>query len=72
MTPVACSVINAYERAPEAYRKGTTEAIEAVVAGRLKPWPLMTNCYPLDRLGEALDEAEARPDGIVKDFVSFY
>lgn len=64
-------VISAHERAPEAYRKGTTEAIKAVVAGRLNPWPLLTHSYPLDRLGEALDDAEARPDGFVKAFVSF-
>lgn len=64
-------VINAHERAPETYRKGTTEAIEAVVAGRLNPWPLLTHSYPLDCLGEALDDAEARPDGFVKAFVSF-
>jgi threonine dehydrogenase-like Zn-dependent dehydrogenase len=62
-------VVNAHERAPEAYRRGLREAVEAVRTGRLDPRALVTHAFPLDRLGEALDAARDRPPGFVKAWV---
>jgi threonine dehydrogenase-like Zn-dependent dehydrogenase len=62
-------VVNAHERAPDAYRRGLREAVEAVVEGRLDPRPLVTHSFPLDRLGAALDAARDRPVGFVKAWV---
>ncbi|WEX77489.1 zinc-binding dehydrogenase [Sinorhizobium numidicum] len=62
-------VINAHERAPSVYMHGIREAIEAVVAGHLSPFPLYTHKFPLERLGEALDMTRDRPEGFVKALV---
>jgi threonine dehydrogenase-like Zn-dependent dehydrogenase len=62
-------VVNAHERAPEAYRRGLREAVEAVRTGRLDPRALVTHAFALDRLGDALDAARDRPAGFVKGWV---
>jgi len=62
-------VINAHERDPAVYVRGLREAVDAVQDGRLDPRPLITDSYPLERLGEALDVARARPDGFLKAVV---
>jgi threonine dehydrogenase-like Zn-dependent dehydrogenase len=62
-------VINAHERAPEAYLRGMREAAEAVAAGRLDPAPLYTR-FPLDRLDAALEALRTRPDGFLKAVVT--
>jgi threonine dehydrogenase-like Zn-dependent dehydrogenase len=62
-------VVNAHERAPEAYRRGLRDAVAAVAAGRLDPRPLVTHSYPLDRLGDALDAARDKPPGFVKGWI---
>ena len=62
-------VVNAHERAPEAYRRGLRDAVAAVAAGRLDPRALVTHAYPLDRLGDALDAARDKPPGFVKAWV---
>ena len=59
-------VINAHERAPEAYLQGMRDAIEAVVSGRLDPRPLLTHTFPLERIAEALELTRTRPEGFVK------
>ncbi len=63
-------VINAHERDPRVYASGVREAIEAVLAGRLDPAPLLTHAYPLERLGEALDATRDRPEGFLKAVVT--
>src|SRR5215207_10066852 len=63
-------VINAHERDPKIYIEGMREAVQAVASGRLDPSPLYTHCFPLDRLGEALDAARDRPDGFLKALVT--
>ncbi len=62
-------VINAHERDPAIYRRGVERAIDAVRAGDLDPSPLITHTLPLDRLDEALDLVEERPDGFLKAVV---
>ena len=63
-------VVNAHERDPAVYVQGMRDAVEAVVAGRLDPTPLLTHVYPLERLGEALDATRDKPDGFVKALVT--
>ncbi len=63
-------VINAHERDPKAYIAGMREAVEAVASSRLDPSPLYTHRYPLERLGEALNDTRDRPDGFLKAIVT--
>jgi threonine dehydrogenase-like Zn-dependent dehydrogenase len=62
-------VINAHERDPAVYVRGMRAAADAVASGALDPSPLYTHEFALDRLGEALATALARPDGFLKAIV---
>ncbi|HEX8412069.1 MAG TPA: zinc-binding dehydrogenase [Thermoanaerobaculia bacterium] len=62
-------VVNAHERDPRNYVRGMQDAVEAVIAGRIDPTPLLTHDYSLDELGRAMDDLEQRPDGFVKGTV---
>jgi threonine dehydrogenase-like Zn-dependent dehydrogenase len=64
-------VINAHERDPKNYVRGMREAVDAVLAGRIDPSPLLTHSYAIDELGRALDDVAERPDGFVKGAVLF-
>ncbi len=59
-------VTNAHEREPQKYIDGMSAAARACVEGRIKPSPLFTHSFPLDRLGEALDMTKDRPIGFMK------
>jgi threonine dehydrogenase-like Zn-dependent dehydrogenase len=62
-------VINAHERDPAAYVRGIHEAVDAVVDGRLAPASLYTHTFPLERIADAFESAEARPRGFMKALV---
>lgn len=62
-------VINAHERAPEAYLAGIAAAVDAMVSARLEPAPLYTHRVPLARAGEAFELSLTRPEGFVKALV---
>ncbi|MGN6270146.1 MAG: MDR/zinc-dependent alcohol dehydrogenase-like family protein [Sphingomonas sp.] len=62
-------VVNAHERDRAAQMRGLCEAINAVASGALDPAPLYTHCYPLERLGEALDATRDKPGSFVKALV---
>ncbi|KFB10080.1 MDR/zinc-dependent alcohol dehydrogenase-like family protein [Nitratireductor basaltis] len=62
-------VINAHERDPERYLSGIRAAIDAVVAGKIDPSPLITHRYRLEELNQALQDARDRPDGFLKAVV---
>jgi threonine dehydrogenase-like Zn-dependent dehydrogenase len=62
-------VINAHERDPRIYTEGLREAVAAVEAGRLDPFPLLTHGFPLERLADALEITATRPDGFMKSWV---
>lgn len=64
-------VVNAHERDPRNYVRGMQEAIDAVVAGRIDPTPLLTHTYALDQLDRAMNDVSERPDGFVKGTVVF-
>jgi threonine dehydrogenase-like Zn-dependent dehydrogenase len=59
-------VVNAHERDPRVYLDGMREGVRLVAEGVLELDPLMTNPFPLDRLGDALDTVRDRPDGFMK------
>ena len=64
-------VINAHERDLAVRVRGLQEAVEAVASGRLDPTPLYTHIYPLEQIGEALNETRDKPDGFVKALVTY-
>jgi threonine dehydrogenase-like Zn-dependent dehydrogenase len=59
-------IVNAHERAEDAYLRGMRDAIDAILVGAIDPFPLFTHVYPLHRIGEAFETMVARPDGFVK------
>ena len=63
-------VINAHERDPAIYLEGMREAIGAVSAGRLDVRRLVTHAFPLERINDAFEIAQARPDGFLKAVVT--
>jgi threonine dehydrogenase-like Zn-dependent dehydrogenase len=63
-------VINAHERAPEAYVAGIAAAVDAMASARLEPASLYTHRIPLARAGEAFELMRTRPDGFVKALVT--
>jgi threonine dehydrogenase-like Zn-dependent dehydrogenase len=62
-------VVNAHERDPLVSLAGIVAAAEAVADGSFDPSLLYTHSYPLDRLGDAMDAMETRPDGFLKALV---
>ena len=64
-------VVNAHERDPRQYVTGMQDAVDAVLAGRIDPAPLLTHTYAIDQLGRALDDVGERPEGFVKGTVLF-
>ena len=62
-------VVNAHERDPRNYVRGMQDAIEAVIAGRIDPTPLLTHTYALDQLDRAMTDLAERPDHFVKGSV---
>lgn len=63
-------VVNAHERDPAVYVAGMRAAVEAVVAGRLDPAPLLTHAFPLQELGRALDAMRERRGRFLKALVT--
>src|SRR5919199_1248508 len=62
-------VINAHERDPQIYLDGIRAAVDAVARGELNPSPLYTHVLALDRLADAFEMMESRPDGFMKALV---
>jgi threonine dehydrogenase-like Zn-dependent dehydrogenase len=59
-------VINAHERAMSRYVQGMRNAIDAVLAGRLDPFPLLTHSVDIGSLDRGFELTSKRPDGFVK------
>ena len=65
----ALDVVNAHERSIARYASGMQHAVEAVLDGRMNPYPLLTYEAPLDSLDEAFALTRERPDGFMKAVV---
>jgi threonine dehydrogenase-like Zn-dependent dehydrogenase len=63
-------VINAHERAIERYAAGIRSAADAVLDGRIDPFPLLTHALPLADLERGLALTRTRPDGFIKAIVT--
>ncbi|MDQ3288011.1 MAG: zinc-binding dehydrogenase [Pseudomonadota bacterium] len=63
-------VINAHERDPQVAARGLRDAMVAVAEGRLDPFPLLTHQFPLDRISDAFEAMQERPDGFLKATVT--
>ncbi|PZN32427.1 MAG: L-iditol 2-dehydrogenase [Proteobacteria bacterium] len=59
-------VVNAHERSIERYAGGVAAAVDAVLDGRLDPFPLLTHSLPLESLDRAFALTADRPDGFMK------
>jgi threonine dehydrogenase-like Zn-dependent dehydrogenase len=63
------NVINAHERDAEISLAGMRAAVQAVSEGRLRPEPLYTHVFRLDRLEDAFETACRRPDDFLKALI---
>jgi threonine dehydrogenase-like Zn-dependent dehydrogenase len=63
-------VINAHERATERYAAGIRAAAQAVLDGRIDPFPLLTHALPLGELERGFELTRSRPDGFIKAIVT--
>ncbi|HEY0938680.1 MAG TPA: zinc-binding dehydrogenase [Steroidobacter sp.] len=59
-------VVNAHERATDRYVSGVNKAIQAALAGRLDPFPLLTHTVTLQSMDQGFKLMRERPDGFVK------
>lgn len=64
-------VINAHERDARRYMQGLRTALSAVQGGRLDPGPLLTHCFSLAQLPEAMTMMQTRPEGFLKAWIKF-
>lgn len=62
-------VVNAHERDPRVAQRGLQAAVDAIEAGQLDPFDLLTHRYPLGQLDQAFQAMEQRPDGFLKAMV---
>jgi threonine dehydrogenase-like Zn-dependent dehydrogenase len=62
-------VVNAHERDPLVYLEGMRIAVDATATGVLDPEPLLSHCFPLERLGDAFEAVRSRPGDFVKAWV---
>jgi threonine dehydrogenase-like Zn-dependent dehydrogenase len=65
----ALDVVNAHERSTARYASGMQRAVDAVLAGRMDPFPLFTHEVALEGLDDAFELTRARPDGFMKALV---
>ena len=63
-------IINAHERDPLVYVAGMREAIVAVQAGVMNPWPLFTHTFSLDELPRAFESMNRCPEGFIKALIT--
>jgi len=62
-------VINAHERETQICLQGIAEAIAAVRGGRIKPAGLYTHWFPLEKLSDAFELLQQRPEGFLKAWI---
>ena len=62
-------VVNAHERDDALQLAGMRAAVDAVAAGELDPFGLLTHAFSLEELDAAFETLLARPEGFVKAVV---
>ena len=62
-------MINAHERDPQRYMEGMKKAVDAVLDGRMDPFPLFTHVFSLEYVDKALNHLIERPEGFVKALI---
>lgn len=62
-------MINAHERDSRQYIKGMQEAVKAIEAGKMDPFPLFSHTFSLDKTDQALKMLSDRPDGFIKALI---
>lgn len=62
-------MINAHERNSSQYIKGMQEAVKAIEAGKIDPFPLFSHTFSLDKTDQALKMLSDRPDGFIKALI---
>ncbi len=63
---MAFHIVNAHVREKTTILSGMRTGLRLMSAGVLDVAPLVTNSYPLDRIGEAFQAAAEKPNGFVK------
>jgi L-iditol 2-dehydrogenase len=66
---MAFDIVNAHFREQATILSGMRKALRLVEAGVSDVAPLMTDPFPLERIGEAFETAVAKPDAFVKSIV---
>lgn len=66
----AIDVINAHERDPRRCMEGMKLAVDASVAGRIRPHELLTHQFSFAELDKAFHTLLERPEGFIKAWVS--
>ena len=62
-------MISAHERDSQKYISGIRNAIRAVEAGQIDPFPLFTHHYPLGEIDKAFQALAEKPEGFIKALV---
>ncbi len=62
-------MVNAHERNPKQYIKGMRDAVAAIEAGRMNPFPLFTHSFSLSKAEDAFKLLVHRPDGFIKALI---
>ncbi|HEX9978983.1 MAG TPA: zinc-binding dehydrogenase [Flavobacterium sp.] len=62
-------LISAHERDPQQYIKGICDAVAAIEAGKMDPFPFFTHTFSLDEAQQAFDYLKNRPDGFIKALI---
>ena len=64
-------VINAHERDPEVYMQGIREAVVAIEQEKMNPLPLFTHVFPKEKIQEAFETHQQKPEGFIKALITF-
>ncbi|MCU7495046.1 MAG: zinc-binding dehydrogenase [Ignavibacteria bacterium] len=63
-------VINTHEREQKVYMDGIRAAVDAVIDGKMDPFPLITHSFTLDQISKAFEVTAQRPEGFLKAVIN--
>lgn len=64
-------VINAHEREQKVYIDGIRLAVDAVLNGKMDPFPLITHSFGLDQISDAFELTSRRPHNFLKAVIKY-